>query len=82
MTDLAGISLADWSSGAILAVVVVFILLGRLVPKATLDRVEKERDHWRSVAEEAIRQNSKLIDAARPSVSIAEYVQQLAQGGE
>lgn len=83
MEALGGLPWADLSSGALLAVVVMLVLLGRLVPKAHLDQAYSDRDHWRTVAEEATEQNRLLLDAARPAVRIAESVQQqMATGGE
>ncbi|AMS03832.1 membrane protein [Gordonia phage BaxterFox] len=82
MDVLAGLPWADLSASALLALVVLFILLGRLVPKSHLDQAYSERDHWRKAAEEAIDQNRLLLDAARPAVRIAEAVQQQMTGGE
>lgn len=82
MEALGGLPWAELSPSALLALVVLFILLGRLVPKSHLDQAYSERDHWRTAAEEAIDQNRLLLDAARPAVRIAEAVQQQIAGGE
>ncbi|AOE44300.1 hypothetical protein SEA_EYRE_20 [Gordonia phage Eyre] len=76
MEFLAGFPWADVSAGALLTLVVLLVLNGRLVPKSALDQAYSERDHWRTAAEEAINQNRLLLDAARPAVRIAEAVQQ------
>ncbi|AMS02769.1 membrane protein [Gordonia phage Neobush] len=81
MEVLAGLPWADLSASALLALVVLFILLGRLVPKSHLDQAYSDRDHWRTVAEEATEQNRLLLDAARPAVRIAESVQQQMTAG-
>lgn len=83
MTEIAGFAWADFSAGAILAIVVLFIVLGRLVPKSSLDREIQHRDdeikHWRSAAEKALDQNTKLLDAARSGTQVAAYVQQITE---
>ena len=80
--DLAGFSVADFSAGALLALVILMILLGRLVPKSVLEKSEKEAAYWRDLANKAMEQNKELIIAARSGTQVAAYVQQIAQGEE
>lgn len=42
--------LVQVSASAILALVVIMVLTGRLVPRRTLEAVEADRDHWREIA--------------------------------
>lgn len=44
MNEMLGISVAQGGAAAILALVVLFILLGRLVPRSVLEDVRKDRD--------------------------------------
>lgn len=44
MNELLGVSVAQGGAAAILALVVLFILLGRLVPRSVLEDVRKDRD--------------------------------------
>ncbi|MGW8935975.1 hypothetical protein [Gordonia terrae] len=85
MTELAGFTWADLSAGALLAIVVLFIVLGRLVPKSQVERelakAENETKYWREVATEAVKQNTELMNAARSGTQVAAYVQQLATEG-
>lgn len=56
MNELAGLGISQLGAGAILAIVVLLILTGRLVPRSTLEDVRQERDTWREahgVSEEA-----------------------------
>ncbi|QHB37250.1 membrane protein [Gordonia phage Gudmit] len=80
--ELTGFGWADLSAGALLALVVLFIVLGRLIPKAQLERelkkAENDAQRWREVAIEALKQNSDLINAAKSGTQVAAYVQQIA----
>ena len=44
MSELLGVNVAQGGAAAILALVVLFILLGRLVPRSVLEDVRKDRD--------------------------------------
>lgn len=48
---LDGISIIGLTPGALLLVVVIFIMTGRLVPKATLQAMMEDRDRWRAAYE-------------------------------
>lgn len=43
-----GIPITDLSAGALVAILVLLIAVGRLVPRATLDRETKNSDYWRA----------------------------------
>ncbi|WP_436735981.1 hypothetical protein [Streptomyces sp. BBFR102] len=56
MGDLFGVKIADLGAVTLLALVVLIVLTGRLVPRRTYDDLREERDTWRSahtVSEEA-----------------------------
>ncbi|WPH57985.1 hypothetical protein SEA_LUCKYLEO_37 [Gordonia phage LuckyLeo] len=79
----SGWTWSDLSAGAIVAMIVILILMGRLVPKSSLIKSEKEAEYWRELANKAMNQNTELIIAARSGTKVADIVQQLAQeGGE
>jgi len=44
VSELLGVNVAQGGAAAILALVVLFILLGRLVPRSVLEDVRKDRD--------------------------------------
>lgn len=56
---------AKWGPTGLLALCVLLIVLGRLIPKITYDDVRRQRDEWKKVAEEALKQNSKLLESSR-----------------
>ncbi|UJQ86366.1 membrane protein [Gordonia phage Wojtek] len=77
-----GFTWSDLSAGALVAIIVMLILLGRLVPKSSLIKAEKEAEYWREAAMKALNQNTELINAARSGTQVAAYVQQLAEGAD
>ncbi|MFI1161349.1 hypothetical protein [Streptomyces sioyaensis] len=70
--ELMGINIAQGGAVALLAVVVLMVLTGRLIPRRTYDDLKEERDTWRTahVESEAARaaerdQNHELLEMAR-----------------
>ena len=59
---LDGIPLLDLTPSVLLGIVVLFVILGRLVPRATLVDKAAEAERWR-LAYEAERQARTLADA-------------------
>jgi hypothetical protein len=53
MTDLFGFSPTDLGVSGLLVLVVLLILTGRLVPRATLVDMREERDTWRAAHAES-----------------------------
>lgn len=60
----------------LLGIVVLLILAGRLVPRATYQALERDRDHWREAAMKAIGHTDQLLPAAQITT---EMVTALAQ---
>lgn len=73
----------DWaalptlSAGGLLAIFVLSILRGWLKPKADLDRMERDRDHWREAHTTVTaaltvlsQQNTQLLDGSRTTVDL------------
>lgn len=60
------------TAGALLAVVVLFILSGRLVPRQHLLDVMADRDHWRTSAEQNAAANEKLTASVEKLIVSAE----------
>lgn len=71
--------LAKWGPTGLLALCVLLIVLGRLIPKITYDDVRKQRDEWKRVAEEALAQNSKLLESSRVADDTFRALRQVAQ---
>ena len=66
ITALGGF--ANVTAGTLLAVTVIMILTGRLVPKSHLDAVIVERDAWKSAAIEADKARTKTEMASWKAV--------------
>lgn len=69
-------TLGDWAptGGAVglLAVVVVMILTGRLVPLRFYRQLEADRDQWREVAQASTRHTDQLLPAAKITTDITQ----------
>lgn len=57
-------------AGALVALTVWMILTGRLIPRATLSKLEQERDLWRSVALKAMGHADALLPAAQIATEV------------
>lgn len=53
MTDVFGINIAQGGAVALLAVVVLMVLTGRLVPRRTYDDLREEKNDWKATAQAA-----------------------------
>lgn len=82
----------DISAGAVVILIVLLILTGRLVPKTTHVRELSDKDTQimylrqaldtnREIMRELADQNGDLQDAARTSVAVGEAIQRLTGGG-
>lgn len=71
--------LAKWGPTGLLALCVLLIIIGRLIPKPTHDDVRRQRDEWKKVAEEALAQNSKLLESSRVADDTFRALRQVAQ---
>lgn len=54
----------QWTPTGLLSLVVLLVLFGILVPLRTHRDVIKQRDTWQRTAEEALKQNTKLLESA------------------
>lgn len=52
LDPLAGLPIGQFSAGALVGLVVLLILIGRLVPRQSLMDMREDRDKWRGTAEE------------------------------
>lgn len=52
LDPLVGLPIGQFSAGALVGLVVLLILIGRLVPRQSLLDMREDRDKWRSTAEE------------------------------
>lgn len=84
MTEfLQGLQIADLGAGGILAIAVVSIVVGWLVPKGTMDKILVVKDQqieWlrdahdteQQISAELSKQNSALLEGTQISVKVAE----------
>lgn len=54
-----------WGPTGLLSLVIILILFGRLIPKTTHDDVRAQRDEYQKALNEALRQNTKLLESSR-----------------
>lgn len=62
----------------LLALVVLMILTGLLVPRRTHKDVLADRDMWREVAQNAMRQNQELLTGARVAHEVIKVLPEAA----
>jgi hypothetical protein len=63
-------------AGSLLALCVLLILTGRLVPRSALAAAERRAERWEAVALEALRQNGKLVDGAEVTSDVLRAIPQ------
>ncbi|KQT75412.1 hypothetical protein [Microbacterium sp. Leaf436] len=76
---LANPTLRDIGAGAILVLVVLMIITGRLIPKATHDREMKTAitrgDEWKQTAEETVKVNAEVLSQNSQLIKANEVVE-------
>ncbi|WP_045562971.1 hypothetical protein [Streptomyces sp. FxanaA7] len=89
MTEVFGINPLDAGAAALLTLVVLLILTGRLIPRRTHEDVLADRDNWRSayLESEAARrleheQTGELLEMARLGGNILTALPQPGQADE
>ena len=78
---LEGFTVTDWTAGSLLAVAILLMFFGRLIPRPTYDEKVKEAERWR-LAYEAERearmtaneQTAELLEYAKLSHQLLEAV--------
>lgn len=71
---MEGLPVTDLGATALLALVVLMVLTGRLVPRRALDDLRTERDYWRQAAEERTEQLSRLLVGVDTSARALEAI--------
>jgi len=89
MSELFGISVVDGGAVALLAIVFLFVVTGKLVPRRTHEDVIADRDNWRAafLESEAARkveheQTGELLEMARLGGHILTALPPLPVNGE
>lgn len=65
MTIPLELFLQKWGPTGLLGLFILGILFGRLVPLIFYNDVRKQRDEWKLTAQEALRQNTILLESTR-----------------
>lgn len=71
--------LAKWGPPGLLAIVVLLILFGKLIPLNTHNDVRQQRDEYKKALDEALSQNSKLLESSRVADDTFRALRQVAQ---
>lgn len=69
--ELMGIDIAQGGAVALLAVVVLMVLTGRLIPRRTYDDMREERNTWRSAHSESEVARAEERDQNRQLMELA-----------
>ncbi len=87
--ELMGVDIAQGGAVALLALVVLMVLRGYLVPRKTYDDLLKERDTWREAhtVSEAARaleraQTKELLELSRTSAHALQALPRVGQGDD
>jgi hypothetical protein len=70
--------LAKWGPGSLLALTVIMILTGRLVPRSFYREKAQEAREWQAVAMTVVETNKELLEYARTADAI---LKALPRGG-
>jgi len=73
---------ADLGWDTVVLIVVLLILRGNLVPKSFHDQIADDRDHWRGIAEELQKENTKLLITGELGVSSIMAIEQRMRDAE
>ena len=73
---------ADLGWDTVVLIVVLLILRGNLVPKSFHDQIVDDRDHWRGIAEELQKENTKLLITGELGVSSIMAIEQRMRDAE
>lgn len=73
MTDLPipGEWIVQGGAVGLLALGVLLVFTGRLIPRSTYNDLKDDRDHWREVAMKAVGHTEQLLPAARVATQVS-----------
>jgi hypothetical protein len=71
--------LKEWGPTGLISLIILLILFGKLVPLSTHNDVRQQRDEWKKAAEEALKQNTKLLESSRVADDTFRALKQVAQ---
>lgn len=87
MSDLLGIAPGTLGASGLVAIIVVLVLTGRLLPRSTFSEMRRDRDMWRAAyaESEAARreeraQANEMLELARTSAHVLESLPGVGAG--
>lgn len=66
--EIATLFLKNWGASGLLAMCIILILFGKLVPRTVVEDITTDRDKWREIAMNAVAQ-SELLATLNAQVS-------------
>lgn len=54
----------EWGPAGLLSIFILLLMLGKVVPISIHKDVREQRDEWKKTAEEALKQNTVLLETA------------------
>ena len=81
MDALTGIPWGSLGPSGLLALAVLLIIRGDLVPRGVMRQVEQDRDHWRGIALQAMSTNAELIEPAKTSAHVIQSLPRAVESG-
>jgi hypothetical protein len=83
VVEFIGLSGQQWTTGGLLAMVVLSILFGVLYPRSHVKEIKDDRDEWRRIAITLLDTNGVLAEGVKetsvPAKAVAETVMTAAQ---
>lgn len=71
--------LQRWGPTGLLSLVVLLIFFGKLVPQRFHNDVRAQRDEWKKTAEEALKQNTVLLETAHTANATFKALKNVAE---
>lgn len=79
MAELGGIGIVQGGAAGLLALVVLLVLTGRLIPRRTYDDLREERDMWRQAFHESESTRHVERDQALTAVEVGQTAVKVLQ---
>lgn len=81
MDILSQVPWGDIGPSGLLAIAVLAIIQGWLVPRRTYDALAQDRDYWRDAAMENARQVAELTEVSKSAVAALDALPSRKEGG-
>ena len=71
--------LQKWGPTGLLSLVVLMLFFGKLIPLNMYRELKEQRDEWRNAANEAIKQNTVLLETAHTANATFKALKDVAE---